>query len=150
MMHLDVGVRDVAGQVLAASGVVQPDDARTDQARAADRDHVVGRVVEKHPDVRRPVRAQPRTQHRGEPDARLVELAVGDDKVPELENGAAPIVGVLGVALEQVPRIGCGKRRLTGRRRRSHPPLDLGRKRAGRPATSAFYDHGVRLATLRR
>ena len=69
--HLDVGVGDVAGQVLPSPGVVEADDARSDESCAADRHHVVGGVVEQHPDVRRPVGSQPRTQHRREPDARL-------------------------------------------------------------------------------
>ncbi len=101
--QLHVGVGDVAGQVLAPPRVVEPDDARSDETRPADRDHVVGRVVEEHADVRWPVGAQPRTEHRREPDARLVELAVGDDEVPELEQGTARDRRVVGVTLREAP-----------------------------------------------
>ena len=36
--HLHVGVRDVAGEVLASPSVVEADDARSDEAGTADRD----------------------------------------------------------------------------------------------------------------
>ena len=62
--QLDVGVGDVASQVLAAPGVVEPDDAGPDQAGSTDRHDIVGRVVQQHRHVGRPVGAQPRPEHR--------------------------------------------------------------------------------------
>ena len=49
-----VRVLDVAQQVLVAPRVVETDDGRADQRRAAEREEVVGGVVEQHRDVARP------------------------------------------------------------------------------------------------
>ena len=72
-----VRVQRVAQEVLVAAGVVQPDDRGTDQGGAAEREEVVGRVVEQHRDVPRPVGGKPLEEQRREP-ARLLEvLGVG-------------------------------------------------------------------------
>ena len=57
--ELDVGVRDVTSQVLVAPGVVQPDQHRPHEPGAAQREHIVRGVVEKHGDMGRPIAVEP-------------------------------------------------------------------------------------------
>ena len=78
--QLHVGIRDVAGEVLAAPGVVEPDDACADETCAADRDHVVGVLSRSTPTWGGLSVPQPGPEHRREPDARFVVLGVGEDR----------------------------------------------------------------------
>ena len=81
-----VRVLDVAEEVLAAAGVVEADDRRADQPGAAEREEVVGRVVEQHGDVPRPLTRQPFVEELREP-ARLREvLAVRPRAIAELDR----------------------------------------------------------------
>ena len=66
-------VHDVAQQVLAATGVVEPDDGGADQGGASEREEIVGRVVEEHRDVAGAGPGRSSSNSRGEP-ARLVEV----------------------------------------------------------------------------
>ena len=63
----------VAQEVLVAAGVVEPDDRAADQRGAAEREEVVGRVVEQDRDVAGPVGRQALEEQRREP-ARLLEV----------------------------------------------------------------------------
>ncbi len=123
--QLDVRISDVASQVLAASRVVEPDDARADETGSPDCDDIVRGVVEKHRHVRRPVGAQPGAKHLRKPDARSVQLGVGHYEVPELERRTVADFRISCVPLEQCPRVRCGKRGLTRRRSECHPSVDL-------------------------
>ncbi len=63
-----VRVLDVVQEVLVAPRVVEPDDRRTRQRGAAEREEIVGRVVEQHPDVQRPA-GRARGRERAGPSA---------------------------------------------------------------------------------
>ena len=112
------GVLDVAQQVLAAAGVVEADDRRAGQRGAAEREEVVGGVVEQHRHVQRavgPARRQ-RGRGRGWPSGRLGDvLAVGPDAVLEADRRPIAALGIGGVAAQQRRGVGRRQRRLTGR-----------------------------------
>ncbi len=50
-----VGVHDVTQQMLVATRVVETDHRRSRQCRAAEREEVVGRVIQEHADVQGPI-----------------------------------------------------------------------------------------------
>ncbi len=110
-------VRDVAPDVLAPARVVHPDDRRAQQRGAAEREQVIGGVVEQHRDVARSGFGEPLVEQGREP-ARLLEvLAVGPLPVAELDRDIVRVL--LGVAPQQCGRVGCNQRRLTRSRDRS-------------------------------
>ena len=111
-----VGVARVAHEVLAAPGVVEPDDRAADERRATEQEEVLGRVVEQHADVAGPVGRQAR-QHQLRDTARLlVVLAVRPGTVAELDRHALADVGVGAVATDECRGIRRDERRLPGRR----------------------------------
>ena len=109
-----VRVLHVAQEVLAAAGVVEADDRpRRSSAGAAEREQVVGRVVEQHRDVPRPLARQPRVEQRREP-ARLLEvLAWVHVRSPNLIAGRSP--NSRRVAAQQRGGVRRDQRRLAGR-----------------------------------
>ena len=111
-----VRVDRVAEQVLVATGVVEADDRTADERRAAEREEVVGRVVEQHCDVARRAGRQPIEEQRGEP-ARLVEvLGVRPLPVAELDRDA--VAELASVAPQQRSRVVGDEWRLARRRGR--------------------------------
>ena len=106
-------VQRVAQEMLVAAGVVEADDRRADQRRPAEREEVVGRVVEQHRDVARPVGRKALEEQRREP-ARLLEvLGVGPRPIVELDRDA--ITELLRVAPQQRGRVRRDERGLAGR-----------------------------------
>ena len=85
--ELHVGVRDVAGQVFATSGVVQPDHGRPRQSRAAEGEDVVRCVVKEHADVGRTTRVEAGAVQGGESLRFGEKLLVRPDPVSEAESG---------------------------------------------------------------
>ncbi len=105
-------VLDIAQQVGVAPGVVEPDHRCADEGGAAEREEVVGRVVEQHGHVARTGGRQALREQRREP-ARLREvLGVGPFPARELDRD--PVAVLLGVAPEQGRGIGRDEGRLTG------------------------------------
>ncbi len=112
-----VGVLDVPQEVLAAPGVVQPDDRRAQQRRATQCEEIVRRVVEQHRDVPRSGCRQPFGEQGREPARLLVVLAVGPGFGAELDRNAVVVLG--GIAAQERGRIRSHQRRLPGRRYRA-------------------------------
>ena len=112
-----VGVLDVAQQVLVAPRVVEPDDRRPCERRPAQREDVVGRVVEEHADVgaSRPAGGSTLEEQVREPVALGDVLGVRPHAVREAQRGTIAPLRVVGVRPEQRRRVGRGHRRLTGR-----------------------------------
>ena len=108
---------DVAQEVLVAAGVVEPDHRRARERRTTEREEVVGRVVEQHPDVRASRRAGRSTleEQVREPMALGDVLGVRPHPVPEAQRRTIATLRVVGVRREQRRRVGRGHRRLTGR-----------------------------------
>ena len=103
----------VAQEVFVAAGVVEPDDRATDECGAAEREEVVGRVVEQHRNVARPFVGKPLEKQRREP-ARLLEvLGVGPHPVAELDRD--PVAELLVVPAQQRGGVGRDERGLPGR-----------------------------------
>ena len=112
--ELAVGEADVAGQLLAASGGVDPDHRGARQRGGAQPQEVLRDVVEQHADVERSRPAQRRCQ-------RTSSAALGHD---------------LGASSRW-----CRRNGVPGRRRAPGPPG--ARRRCGRPASMRASDHGV-------
>ena len=74
--ELAVGVADVAGELVAATGVVDADDRGAGQRGAEQGEQVVGGVVEQHADVERARSASADASHRA------MAVAAGDDLAP--------------------------------------------------------------------
>ena len=108
---------DVAQEVLVAPRVVEADDRATDECRAAEREQIVGGVVEKYRDVVRPTRREALEEQRCEPAGFVEEFAVRPRPVRELDRDA--IAELLGVAAQQGRGIGRNQRRLPRRGYRS-------------------------------
>ena len=108
-------VLGVAQQVLAATGVVQPDDRAADERGAAEREEVVGGVVEQHRDVRRCARGQPLEEQVGKPHRLVVVLAMRPDAVTEADRGTVPDVGIGRVRTQERRGIRRDERGLPGR-----------------------------------
>ena len=113
--ELEVRVRDVAAQMLADPGVVEPGHHRARQDRATQREDVVGCVVQQDAEVRWPAGVEPGAVE-GSKARRLVEeLPVGPDAVAEAERGKAAMF--LGVVPQERCGVG-GRERHLGQRRR--------------------------------
>ena len=113
-----VRVDRVAEQVLVAAGVVEADDRAADERRAAEREEVVGRVVEQHRDVAGRAGRKALEEERGEA-TRLVEvLGVRPLAVAELDRD--PFSELARVAPQQRGRVLGDERRLPGRGNRRH------------------------------
>ena len=94
-----------------------PTTAGAGERRAAEREQVLGHVVEQHRDVRRPTGGQP-VEEEVRPPARLGDvLAVGPDPVLEPDRRPVRDRRIGGVAAQQRGRIRGRQRRLPGRRR---------------------------------
>src|SRR5262249_60530691 len=90
----DMGVLDVAQEVLFAARVIEPDDRGAGERGASEREQVVGRVVEEHTDVQGAAGRRAREEHLG-PAGRLVDvLTVGPRAVTEPDGRTAPDRGV--------------------------------------------------------
>jgi len=114
--HPHVGVKDVARQVLAPAGVVEADHGRAREARPAEGEEVVGRVVEQHGDMERPP-LDPAGEEELCPAARLGQVVgVGPHLIVEAHRRAASDVGVGRVAPQERRRVRRRQRRLAGRR----------------------------------
>ena len=112
-----VRVLHVAQQMLAPAGVVEADDRGADERGAAEREEVVGRVVEQDRDVARTLARQPVREERREP-ARLLEvLGVRERAIAELDRG--PVAVLACVAAEQRGRVRGDERSLPGRGNRA-------------------------------
>jgi hypothetical protein len=112
-----MGLLDVPEQVLAPAGVVQPDDGRAGERGTAEREQVLGHVVEQDRDVRRPALGQALEEQVRPPAGPGVVLAVGPDPVREPDRRAVDDVAVGGVAPQQRRGVGRRQRRLPRRRR---------------------------------
>ena len=133
-----VRLLDVAQEVLAPAGVVEADDGRAGQRGAAEREEVLGDVVEQHRDVRRPTRREPLPEE-VRVAARLRDvLGVGPDPVLEPDRGPVPDRGIGRVAAQERGRVRGRERRLTGRGDRA------------RDASGGEPDIGVTLGRRRR
>ncbi len=108
--ELHVGMVDVPGQVLAVSGVVQPDDGGRRQPRATQREHVVGRVVEEHTDMTGTVRIEAGAEQRGKALCFGQELGVAPHSVPEAKRGPISVLLLGTVPAQQGGCVRSGKR----------------------------------------
>ena len=109
-----VRVLDVAQKVDVAPRVIESHDRRPDQGGTAEREQVVGRVVEQHRDMARADCGKTIGEQRRE-TARLREvLGVGPTGGAEADR--EPVAVDLGVAPKQGRRVLGDERRLTGRR----------------------------------
>jgi hypothetical protein len=110
-------VLHVAQEVLAPAGVVEPDDRRADERRAAEREEVVGGVVEQDRNVPRARARQAGREQRREP-ARLLEvLGVRERAIAEPDRG--PVAVLPRVATQQRGRVRRDERGLPGRGHRA-------------------------------
>ena len=103
-----VGVLDVAQEVLAPAGVVEADDRRARQRRAAEREEVLGDVVEEHRDMRRPTGRQPIEEEVRPPAGLRDVLAVGPDPVLEPDRRAVAIAGSAALRRSSAAAFGAG------------------------------------------
>ncbi len=107
-----MGVLDVAEEVLTAAGVVQPDHRGARKRGAAEREEVLGHVVEEDRDVRRPAGRQP-VEQEVRPAAGLRHvLAVGPDPVLEAQRGPRRNRRIGRVAAQECRRVRGRQRRL--------------------------------------
>ena len=125
-----MGVLGVAQEVLAAARVVQADDRAADERGAAEREQVVGRVVEQHRDVRRRARRQPLEEQVGEPHRLDEVLAMGPDAIAEADRRPAADVGIGRVRAQERRGIRRDERRLPRRRATDPGRMVLGSVRA--------------------
>ena len=139
--ELHVGMHDVASEMLPMPGVVQPGDGSTGQTGAAQREDIVGRVVEQDTDMRRAVRIEAGPEERGKALRLGQELGVGPDPVAEAKR--RPIGVALdrcrsGAAATRRSEPGAAPRPAVGRRsaalRRASPQHT---ERAARPPAGA-------------
>ena len=110
----DVGVLDVALQVLAPPRVVEADDGRARQPGAAEGEEVLGHVVEQDADVERRALDAPGEEQVGPAPALGHVLGVGPLPILEADRRPAGDVGVAGVAPEERGGIGRRHGRLAG------------------------------------
>ena len=96
-----VGVADVVQQVGAAAGVVDTDHGGAGEGRTAEGEEVLRDVVEEDADVERAPRTLPGQEEIGPTAGLPVVLGVRHHPVLEADGGAAPDVGVVGVAPQQ-------------------------------------------------
>ena len=96
---------------------LRPDDRAADERRAAEREEIVGRVVEQHRDVTRRARRQPLEEQRREA-ARLLEV-LGVRPLPVAELDRDVVAELARVAPQQRGRVLGDQRRLPGRGRRA-------------------------------
>ena len=103
----DVGVLDVAQQVLVAPGVIETDDDRAGQRRAPEGEEVLGGVVEQHTDVQHAVgRARSLCEKEVGPPDRLREvLGVRPRAIFEMDRGPRRRRAVRTVAAQQRGRV---------------------------------------------
>ncbi len=109
-------VLEVAQQVHVAPGVVEADDRRADEGRAAEREEVVRGVVEQHRDVARAFRRQSLGEQRREAHRLLEVLAVRPRVVAEPDRD--PVAELLRVAPQERGRVRSDEGCQTGRRDR--------------------------------
>ncbi len=108
-----VRVLDVAQQVHVAARVVETDYGRPDQRRAAEREEVVGGVVEQHRDMARAGIRELGREQRREPHRLLVVLRVRPLLGAELDRD--PVAGLLGVPAQEGRGVGRHEGRLPRR-----------------------------------
>ena len=136
--ELYIGVRDVAGQVLVAPCVVQPDQRRSHKPRTAQREHIVRGVVQEHGDMGRSIGIEPGAVQRGESLGFEKKLSVSPHLVAEAKRRAAGVARVEAVASQKGGDVPGGEGHLAegrGEHRRVRPPQRLPRAR-GRGARS--------------
>ena len=114
-----MGVLGIAEEVLIAAGVVEADDGTADERGAAEREEIVGGVVEQHRDVARRSVRQPLQEQVGEARRLGEVLAVRPHLVAEADRHAIADVRVGGVGSQQRRGIRRDERRFAGRRNRS-------------------------------
>ena len=110
--ELHVGMVDVAGEVLAVSGVVQPHDGGPDQPRATQREDVVGRVVEEDTDMRGAVGMEAGAEQCGKALGFGEELGMAPHAVAEVKRGPIGVALVGAVPAQQGGRVRSRKRHL--------------------------------------
>ncbi len=113
-----VRVLDVAQQVDVAPGVVQAHDRCADERGPAEREQVLGGVVEQDGDMARTVDREALGEERGEADRLRVVLAVGPLRITEPDRD--PVAVLARVATQQGGSIRSDQRRLAGRRGGAH------------------------------
>ena len=99
--ELDVGMRDVAGQVFALPGVIESGHGHPDQPGATEREHVVGRVVQQDADVWRPTGVEPGAEECGESLRFGEQLRVRPHLISEAKSGTAGVAFIEAVASEE-------------------------------------------------
>ncbi len=110
--ELDVGVRDVPAEMRAAPGVVQPRHGGTGQARTAEGEDVVGRVVQQEADVGRSAGVEPGAVQRGKALRLGQELPVCPLALGEAQGRTVGISGIRAVATQERRCVRSGKRHL--------------------------------------
>ena len=112
-------VLGIAQEVLAPARVVQADDRAADERGAAEREQVVGRVVEQHRDVRRRALRQSLEEEVREAHRLDEVLAMGPDPIAEPDRRSTADVGVGRVRAQERGGVRRDERRLPRRRHRS-------------------------------
>ena len=99
--ELHIGVGDISGQVLVAAGVVQADHHRPDQPCAAQREDIVGSVVQEHGDMGRPLGSSRCAIERRESFGLEEELGMSPRPVAEVKRGAAGVAALPTIASQK-------------------------------------------------
>ena len=137
--ELHVCMDDVPGEMLPHPCVVQPDHRRTGQAGAAQREDVVGGVVEQKTDMRGAIRIEAGPKEGGEAFSLGQELGVGPDPIAETQCESVGGAGIYPIPAQQRRGVRCrerhfGQRRSEGRMRFSGHPRSIPICALSRPA----------------